>query len=85
MSPRWELMLSRRVLDFHDGLSRHEREELIAALDRLAAHPVLEPADRMLTDAKGRTHHLRFAEGLVVEFWFDHAERVVNVMEVGRQ
>ena len=78
-------MASGEVLEFLNQLTRAERIRLIAELERIAEHPVLAPGDRSRMDGRGRTHYLRFADHCVIEFWFDHGEKIVNVMKVGWQ
>ena len=85
MNPRWELMISGQVLEFTDNLTKRERIGIMAEFERLTAHPVLGPDDFPRIDGRGRTHHVRFAGGYGIKFWFDHGEKVVNVMEVGWQ
>ncbi len=85
MSQPWELMFSAKAVVFTETLPRRERKQLIALLERLGAHPVAASDDLPRQDGRGRSHYLRFVEGYAVLFWIDHAERVVNVMEIGRQ
>ncbi|MEO5959941.1 MAG: hypothetical protein ABIR80_12565 [Opitutaceae bacterium] len=78
-------MVSAKVLAFVESLPRRERAKVVEIFNRLAAHPILLGSDLGRTDSRGRTHHLRFVDGYAVLFWFDHAEKVVNVMETGWQ
>ena len=61
------------------------RRQLVDLLEAMRSHPALRDDDLPRYDSRGRLSHLRFVDGFAVLFWIDHAEKAVQVLEVGWQ
>lgn len=85
MSSDWQLLLSGRVMIFVLDEPARDRRRLIEILESLTRLPGPRVEDVPRYDSRGRLHHLRFVDGYAVLMWFDHAEKVVNVLEIGLQ
>lgn len=85
MSDEWQLLLSARVMVFVLDQSPRTRRRLLELLEALRLHPVLRDDDLPRYDSRGRLNHLRFADDFAVLFWIDHAEKAVQVLEIGWQ
>lgn len=84
MNAEWDWKVSRSALRVLDVLPRRERMRLMALFDEIAASPLAKADDEPMRDNHGRLQHLRFADGYVLMLWFDHADRVVNILSIGR-
>jgi hypothetical protein len=77
----YEAVFAASAVEFSVGLSRRHQRKLLDRAHELATDPFLVP-DFRTTDASGREISHVLADGLIFDYWVDHAVKRVNILDI---
>ncbi len=80
-SSAYGLLFRESAVETLFSLSPRRRRKALDALKVIARHPGLK-SDFSLLDADGREQHHLLSDDVMFTYWFDHADRSINVIEI---